>query len=220
MKKLTTAIIFTLTIFLATSAYAWPETDHMNMCGSAAKVIRDYKGNPKAWQNRDLYTESRKAQLYFQANCPETKAGKVENAHTNKAKLTHQAPKARLATCKDCYNAGYRKGVIDGKATTHTQRPQVSVKPATYHKPQMIQHGNHTHHSAVEKADCELTDALNRRTGPVVSFIKNSAITTAFSRAPAIKHGNHSHHTAVEKADCELTDALNRQAGPIVVRVK
>ena len=201
MKKLSLSLIFTLMAVFANSAYAWPEVDHMNMCGSAAKVIRDYKGNPQAWQNRDMYTDSRKAALYFQANCPETKAGKIEKAVAKRVASNvyvqprhaqpkgQPRPKARTASCKDCFNAGYKKGFKDGKSVginnnpatsssvttppSYRQPPQHSPVVIAQHKPAMIQHGNHQHHNAVEKADCELTDALNRRAGPVVTVIKH-----------------------------------------------
>lgn len=186
MKKLSIPLIFMLTTVFMSASHAWPEVDHMNMCGAAAKVIRDYKGNPKAWSNRDMYTESRKATLYFQANCPETKAGKIEKAvtkqvvtqtHTHVKTHSQHQPKPRLASCKDCFNAGYKKGYKDGKSVGIHNNPATSssvTTPPTYQKPQhsMIQHGNHTHHNAVQKADCELTDALNRRAGPVVKIIK------------------------------------------------
>lgn len=211
MKKLSISLIFTLMAVFASSAHAWPEVDHMNMCGAASKVIRDYKGNPKAWNNRDMYTESRKAALYFQANCPETKAGKIEKAvakrvasqaHVAHAQPHTPRPQPRAASCKDCFDAGYKKGFKDGKSVGIHNNPatsssvttppsyrkpqaqpqrQVYVAPRTHghkhaakpqHSPVMIQHGDHQHHSAVEKADCELTDALNRRAGPVVSVIK------------------------------------------------
>lgn len=189
MKKLSISLIFTLMAVFANSAYAWPEVDHMNMCGSAAKVIRDYKGNAKAWSNRDLYTESRKAALYFQANCPNTKAGKIEKAvakrvaaQTHVQPQTELRPQARPASCKDCFNAGYKKGFKDGKSVGTNNNPATSssvTTPPSYRQPQLhvakvptIQHGNHKHHTEVEKADCALTDALNRKAGPVVTIIK------------------------------------------------
>ena len=205
MKKLSISLIFTLMTVFASSAHAWPEVDHMNMCGAASKVIRDYKGNPQAWQNRDLYTESRKAALYFQANCPETKAGKIEKAVAKRVasnvyvqpqtQQPRPQPRARAASCKDCFNAGYKKGFKDGKSVGINNNPATSssvTTPPSYRQPQaqaarqhaqihapkpqhspvMIQHGNHQHHNAVQKADCELTDALNRRAGPVVTVIK------------------------------------------------
>lgn len=177
MKKLSLAFILTLMALFAAPAHAWPEVDHMNMCGAAAKVIRDYKGNPKSWHDRDKYTESRKATLYFQANCPETVAGKTEQAvaqnHTVAAAPTPAKP--RVASCQDCFKAGYRKGLKDGKAAAMPNLPAHSssvTTPPSYQAGAVIKHGDHTHHNAVQKADCELTDALNRRAGPVVTIIK------------------------------------------------
>ena len=93
-------------------------------------------------------------------------------------------------------------------------------KPKTYHKPK-IQHHGHTHHTEAEKADCALTDALNRKAGPVTTILSTTR-TPAHTPVRHVKkktfnHGNHSHLSEVEKADCALTDALNRQAS--VVRV-
>lgn len=183
MKKLSLAFIITLMTLFAAPAHAWPEVDHMNMCGAAAKVIRDYKGNPKAWSDRDKYTESRKAALYFRANCPETVAGKTEMAaaqqHTAAVTHTAAAPahtpaKPRVASCQDCFKAGYKKGLKDGQAAAmqnHATHSSSVTTPPSYSAGAVIAHGDHTHHSAVEKADCELTDALNRRAGPVVTII-------------------------------------------------
>lgn len=192
MKKLTLPLIVTLMTLFGGTAHAWPETDHMNMCGAASKVIRDYKGNPKAWSNRDLYTKSRKAELYFKANCPETKAGKIEKGVT--AKVMAQAttpvatpqprPQPRLASCKDCFDAGYKKGYKDGHSVGLNNNPAASssvTTPPMYRNPvaqiqaaaPTIPHGDHHHHTEVEKADCALTDALNRRAGPVVTVIKH-----------------------------------------------
>lgn len=178
MKKLSLAFIITLMAIFASPAHAWPEVDHMNMCGAAAKVIRDYKGNPKAWSDRDKYTESRKAALYFKANCPETVAGKTEKAtathHQTAAKPAQTPAKPRLASCQDCFKAGYQKGLKDGQASAlqnHSTQSSSVTTPPSYRASGVIQHGDHTHHNAVQKADCELTDALNRRAGPVVTII-------------------------------------------------
>lgn len=178
MKKLSLAFIILLMTIFAAPAHAWPEVPHMNMCGAAAKVIRDYKGNPKSWSDRDKYTESHKATLYFKANCPETVAGKTEKAvaqqHTVAVTPAHSPAKPRLASCQDCFKAGYRKGLKDGQASAMQNHPTHSssvTTPPSYRAGAVIQHGDHTHHNAVQKADCELTDALNRRAGPVVTVI-------------------------------------------------
>ncbi|PID45442.1 MAG: hypothetical protein CSB47_08540 [Proteobacteria bacterium] len=183
MKKFTIPLIVTLMTAFTGLAHAWPEVDHMNMCGAAVKVIRDYQGDPKSWNDRDKYTELRKAKLYFQANCPETKAGKTEK--TVSKKVTHDytppRPQPRLASCKDCFDAGYKKGFQDGKSVIVHNNPATSSSVTTPPEPQdykpsssvqVIQHGDHHHHNAVHKADCALADALNRRPGPVVTVSK------------------------------------------------
>ncbi|PWQ94110.1 hypothetical protein [Leucothrix arctica] len=239
MKKLSTAIIFTLMAFFATTVPTLATANQSYTCDSAAQVIRNYKGNPQAWKNRGLYTEPNKATLYFEANCTGGGTNSIVNAGTKGATI-------RAATCKDCYNAGYRKGVQAGQLAERRRGPVASsvTTPPTYrkvanvsHQPvrtvyvsqpkvQMIAHGNHSHHSEAEKLDCALTDALNRRAGPVTSFVKRTITPATFSKVrtaskvPMISHGDHSHHTAVEKADCELTDALNRRAGSVVTVVR
>ncbi|RVU81422.1 hypothetical protein EOL70_26990 [Leucothrix sargassi] len=245
MKKLSTAIIFTFMAFFATTIPSIASANQAYTCDSATKVIRDYKGNPQAWKNRNLYEQSRKATLYFESHCTGANSGHVVNANLS----GKQTASIRPATCKDCYDAGYRKGVEAGqiaarRASSVTnpliQPPVVTAavaapKPApartvyvsAYQPPKspvaMIKHGNHSHHSEAERLDCELTDALNRRAGPVTSVIRTVKTPAAFNKvnvarkAPMmIRHGDHMHHTEVEKADCALTDALNRRSGPVV----
>ena len=90
----------------------------------------------------------------------------------------------------------------------------VRLRPVANYK-----HGDHYHHTSAERADCALTDALNRQAGPV-----SSPISRHSSHSPVkqhiqqnYSHGNHSHHSEAERADCALTDALNH--GGSVVRV-
>jgi hypothetical protein len=241
MKKLSTAIIFTLMAFFATTTPALANANQAYTCDSATKVIRDYKGNPHAWKNRGLYEQSRKATVYFNSHCTGTNSGHVVNAN-----LAGQQRSIRPATCKDCFDAGYRKGVQVGQLAARNAGPRASsvtnpmtttvshqaAKPARtvyvshQTKKAMVQHGDHSHHSEAQRLDCELTDALNRKAGPVTTFVRNVTQPHSFSKiqriakAPMIKHGNHSHHTEVEKADCALTDALNRGAGPVVKVVR
>ena len=77
-----------------------------------------------------------------------------------------------------------------------------------------IKHDSHYHHTASEKADCALTDALNRGAGPVsrvISTHRNRHQSPVKHHArKTFSHGNHGHHSEVERADCALTDALNR----------
>lgn len=82
MKKLLFTFIFTLGSLLTTPAFAWPDVDHMNMCGSATKVVRTYGGNAQSFAQRDRYLEKRGNAYYFRTNCPQT----VASAAPKKAK--------------------------------------------------------------------------------------------------------------------------------------
>jgi hypothetical protein len=221
MKKLSTAIIFTL---FATTVPALATANQAYTCDSATKVVRDYKGNPQAWKNRGLYERSRQATVYIQTHCS---GASVNNA-------SQQTAKVRPANSKDFYNAGYRKGVIAGqiaaRRASSVTNPMVAPVRTVYvtHKPKASavsqkthSHKGHNHHSAADRMDCARTDALNRQAGPISTFISKTVTPTAQSKvhhitkAPMIRHGDHSHHTEAGRLDCELTDSLNRQAGPV-----
>ncbi|KAG1694928.1 hypothetical protein GQR58_006858 [Nymphon striatum] len=57
-------------------AYAWPDTDEMNMCGTAIKNVRSYGGDFRGWAAHDNYISQRGKAYYFRTNCPESKATK------------------------------------------------------------------------------------------------------------------------------------------------
>ena len=81
IKKLVLALIFTVGSFMTLPAYAWPDVDHMNMCGAAAKTVRAYGGNFRGWAAHDNYIAQRGgAKYYFRTMCPETKAVKMKKA--------------------------------------------------------------------------------------------------------------------------------------------
>jgi len=71
IRKLVLSLILTIGSLFTLPSYAWPEVDHMNMCGAAAKTSRVYSGNFKGWQARDQYVNSkRRAGYYYRSNCP------------------------------------------------------------------------------------------------------------------------------------------------------
>lgn len=202
-----------------------------------------------------------------------------------------QPNKPRLATCKDCVDAGYRRGYADAEAIalentvagsssvttplsyrkpvyvqapttqpqpryvnapavesaprklpSYVQRMQPKVQPtvpnmqpkqrrAVQQIQQMQRHAGHGHHTQAQMIDCELTDSLNRGAGPVTTVISTQKYYQPVAPAKHtykpvrkfepmkpvanFKHGDHYHHTDAERADCALTDSLNRQAGPV-----
>ncbi len=81
IKKLVLALIFTVGSFMTLPAYAWPDVDHMNMCGTPAKTVRAYGGSFRGWADHDNYIAQRVgAKYYFRTMCPETKAVKMKKA--------------------------------------------------------------------------------------------------------------------------------------------
>lgn len=75
LKKLLLSLFLTIGSLLTTSAFAWPEVDHMNMCGSAAKMSQTYAGSFKGWAARDNHVNKvRRGGYYYRTNCPKTVA--------------------------------------------------------------------------------------------------------------------------------------------------
>ena len=75
MKKLSLTLLLILGSFLTLPAHAWPEVDHMNMCGAPAKVVQAYGGEFRGWQAHDKYVAYKnKAGYYYKTNCPQTVA--------------------------------------------------------------------------------------------------------------------------------------------------
>jgi len=74
IKKLVLSLILSIGSFLILPAYAWPEVDHMNMCGAATKSVRAYGGNWQGWNQHDSYIAKRGNAYYLRTNCPTTVA--------------------------------------------------------------------------------------------------------------------------------------------------
>lgn len=102
MKKLLFAFILTLGSLFTLPAFAWPEVDHMNMCGSATKVVRTYGGNAQSFAQRDRYLAKRGNAYYFRTNCPTTVAPikKAKSKVAYSASSGSTAKKAKSVTRK------------------------------------------------------------------------------------------------------------------------
>ena len=75
IRKLVLSLILTFGSLFALPSYAWPEVDHMNMCGSAVKTARAYGGEFKGWQSHDKFTNAKsRSGAYYRANCKSTAA--------------------------------------------------------------------------------------------------------------------------------------------------
>lgn len=94
MKNLLLALLFTMGSLFTLPAFAWPEVDHMNMCGSATKVVRSYGGSSQGFAQRDRYIEQRGNAYYFRSNCPTTVAP------VKKAKVAYKARKTKKVVRK------------------------------------------------------------------------------------------------------------------------
>ncbi len=71
MRKGILVLVLTLGSFLTLPVYAWPEVDHMNMCGSATKAVQ---GGFTNWAQYDRYVAKRGKAYYLRTNCPNTVA--------------------------------------------------------------------------------------------------------------------------------------------------
>lgn len=91
MKKL---MVLSLGGVLVLPVFAWPEVDHMNMCGAATKSVQAYAGNWKGWGQHDNYIARRGSAYYLRTNCPKTVAPTKKKASYKIAKVV-KAKKVR-----------------------------------------------------------------------------------------------------------------------------
>lgn len=97
MRKLVLSLILTIGSFLTLPAYAWPEVDHMNMCGAPVKTIRAYGGNFRGWPARDNFVGYlKRAGYYYRTNCPNTSAPVKKVAKKTYKKPAKKAYKKRV----------------------------------------------------------------------------------------------------------------------------
>ncbi len=112
-KKLLLPLLLTFASLFSLPAFAWPEVDHMNMCGTAVKVDRSYGGNFRGWPAHDNFINYKKrAGYYFRNNCPTIKAP-IKSAKKTYKKVVKK--KARIA--KSSKAKAFRRSVkYDEKA--------------------------------------------------------------------------------------------------------
>ncbi len=72
IRKLVLSLILITGSLMTLPTYAWPEVDHMNMCGSAVKTARAYSGGFRGWSSHDRYVALKsQSGAYYRANCPD-----------------------------------------------------------------------------------------------------------------------------------------------------
>ncbi len=206
IKRLVLALALTLGSVMTLPAYAWPDTDEMNMCGAAIKTVRNYAGDHRSWAAHDNYVAQRGKAYYQRTNCPQSKA-------TKNYKGKNWTPGAKMH-----------------KKSTHKKH---SKKMHKHHmKNHMKKHMKHHGHNPKHKnhADCVRTDRLNNagitkknaarhlhKGAHKVdhNFLRQAQAVLNMSRVKRVskvhnpKHKNH--------ADCVRTDGLNNSGA--VVRV-
>ena len=100
MKGLSLALLLILGSFLTLPAHAWPEVDHMNMCGAPAKVVQAYGGAFRGWQAHDKYIANKnRTGYYYKTNCPQTVAS-VKAKPVKTKKVAKKAIKKRVIVKK------------------------------------------------------------------------------------------------------------------------
>lgn len=111
------AILLMASLF-TTSAYAWPEVDHMNMCGAASKSVRTYNGDFKGWNQHDRFIATNGKRYYAVTGCPNITsptAGKSPQLKKRKIKTKKRKTSSRIKKSNK-YKA-FRKSVkYDEKA--------------------------------------------------------------------------------------------------------
>ena len=208
IKRLVLTLILGLSSVMTLPAYAWPDTDEMNMCGAATKIVQAYGGDHRNWAAHDNYVAQRGNAYYQRTNCPQSKA-------TKNYKRKNWTPGAKMRMKPKAHKKNAHK--------KHTKHMQMK------HSKKMHKLHQNTNHK--KNADCIRTDALNNG-GAIVKKVAHRTLTDAqflrqahallnmgkvrnmskvkhVSKVHSPKHKNH--------ADCVRTDGLNSSGG--IVRV-
>ena len=82
MKRWFLGVALALSSVLTLPTYAWPDVDHMNMCGAATKPVQ---AGFRGWAQYDQYVARRGNAYYYRTNCPNTVASKAPRKAAKKA---------------------------------------------------------------------------------------------------------------------------------------
>jgi len=150
IKRWLLGLAFTVSSILTLPAYAWPEVDHMNMCGAPTKVVH---AGWQGWVQHDRYIAKRGNAYYLRTNCPTTvapvkKAAKKKAVKKSYRKVTKSRRIAKSSKAKsfkrrvkydehaDCVRVDRMNGVgsaVQAKAyrpvanIAYTARPAVKI---------------------------------------------------------------------------------------------
>ncbi len=203
IKRLLLTLSLTLGSVMTLPAYAWPDTDEMNMCGAAIKTVRNYAGDHLSWAAHDNYVAQRGKAYYQRTNCPQSKA-------TKNYKGKNWTPRNKKMRVK------------------HKMHKKHAYKHHKHHSKQHVRkHGHNPKHK--NHADCIRTDRLNNG-GAIVKKVahrrvhKTNVDYNFYRQAQAVLNMNSVKHVSKvhnphhkNHADCVRTDGLNHSGA--VVRV-
>ena len=190
IKRLVLALILGVGSLMTLPAYAWPDTDEMNMCGTAVKHVRAYGNDFRGWSEHDKYIAKRGKAYYHRTNCPQSKATKNYKGKnwTPKATMRAKPVKHKKHTYKHHkkFHNKHHKNHADCVRVDHMNKSGAVVKKATRRAYQSDQ-------------------AFYRQAQAVLNMSKVKRV----SKVHNPKHKNH--------ADCVRTDGLNK--GGAIVKV-
>ena len=107
MKKWMLGLVLTLGSFLTLPAYAWPEVDHMNMCGSPTKAVLT---GFTSWAQYDQYVAKRGNAYYLRTNCPKTVSPPKKSSYVKKSSRKFIAKK-RVRIAKSSKSRSFKRRV-------------------------------------------------------------------------------------------------------------
>lgn len=194
IKRLVLALILGLGSVMTLPAYAWPDTDEMNMCGAAVKQVRAYGNNFRGWAAHDNYIAQRGNGYYYRTNCPQSKATKnykgknwtpkakmhKKYMHKHKFKKNHKhqynGHNPNHKNHADCIRTDRlnNAGLVKKKAASRLQpvdynfyrQAQAVLNMSKVKHVNKVHNPNHKNH-----ADCVRTDGLNNG-GAAVRLIR------------------------------------------------
>ncbi len=163
MKKGIFALVLILGSFLTLPALAWPEVDHMNMCGSATKVVQ---GGFTNWVQYDRYVTKRGKAYYLRTNCPNivapTKKSSAKKVAARTSVYTKSIGVKRISKRStynkklDCARVDRMNGFISQKTYKKIIRSK-SVRIAKSSKAKLFKRNV----KYDKKADCARVDRMN-----------------------------------------------------------
>ena len=194
IKQLLLTLTLTLSSVMTLPAYAWPDTDEMNMCGAAIKTVRNYAGDHQNWNAHDKYIAQRGNTYYQRTNCPQSKA-------TKNYKGNNWSPRAKKMHVKH-----------------KMHKKHIHHKKHHGHNPKHKNHADCIRTDRLNNAGATVKKTAHRRVHKINvdhNFYRQAQVVLNMSRVKHVSKVHNPHHK--NHADCVRTDGLNQ--GGAIVRV-